>query len=433
KALTLAAKMITEIAGGAIVWKGIYEATTFQISKKRLIRLRPSRVKKILGISLHPEEIQNYIHRLQISCLIKEEDLLEVEITTFRKDLEKEIDLIEEVARLYGYENIPSRISQTSGKRLKKNKKREIIERAKDLLISHGFFEVINYSFISSQSQELFVYPQEINPDCWIKLQNPLNESQSIMRISLIPSLLMVMRENLKTKLPYLRIFEVGKVYRYHKDHKTPLEKERIAALITGPRHRSGLPEGKGEVNFYDAKGYIENIFEYLRIKGYNFRASKEIPYLHPGKSAQILLDGREIGTVGEIHPIIQESFELKKSCLVFEMDMEALITSETPSIQIESVSLFPPIFRDIAIIVDGATTFQGIMQAIDRYKNGYLEEVELFDVYQGPPIPPGMKSLAFRLRYQAKERTLVDEEVNHLHNELDSQVLKEMGGKLRE
>lgn len=423
-AVNRAANLIQELAGGEVV-SGICDTYPApQVPKK--ILLRPERVNYLLDTSIASQEIKGFLTRLKFN-VSEVKDYLMVEIPTYRPDIEMEVDLIEEVARLYGYQNIPTNLPYgptTTGGLTPYQKFRDQVKS----LMSHQLYEVINYSFINPAWLDMLLIPEDSELRNVVKIANPLSEEHSVMRTLLLPGLLATVSRNLARKNENLAMFEMGSVF-YPDIQGLPGDKLKLAAIVAGSTNVNWL-KNKVDMDFYYLKGIVENLLNQLGVTGYRFRAATDYGY-HPGRTAFIQMGERVLGILGEIHPLVLQKFSIKPRACAFELDMEMLFEFSSRKILMEDIARYPSIERDIAIIVDLNLEVDKAISVIKGAENQLLREVVVFDIYSGEQVPQGSKSIAFKLKFQAGDRTLTEDEVNQsisvvleaLKNKLDARL----------
>lgn len=439
KALDRCAFLMKTIAGGQIFGKlDIYP----KIYQPFEINLRYEKVNNVLGINLLPNEIDEYLRNLCfeiVSC----DSFLKVKPPSFRGDIKREIDLIEEIARLYGYDRIPAKLPQASiclddsiSRQLAvENKLKDEIRLT---LFKSGFSEVINFSFMGAEDIEMLKISTEDPRRKTIKILNPLRIEDSYMRTTLLPSLLKNVLYNISHGNKDLRLFEISRVF-IRKDSsgedinsKLPQEIMHLALIYYREKAKNLYKEDIHE--FYLIKGVLESILQTLRIKDYSFLRTSE-PFLHPGQSSDLFVSGFKSGFLGVLNPTVTDSLNIKAykpQICILELNIEALIKSSVRDLKYKTLSRYPYIERDTAIIVDASLDSILIKNLIAKYPTDLIEDSYLFDVYQGANIPKNKKSLAFNIRYRATDKTLKDEEVDILHNEIVKYILQETKGHLR-
>ncbi|MCX8030871.1 MAG: phenylalanine--tRNA ligase subunit beta [Thermodesulfovibrionales bacterium] len=439
KALDRCAFLIKNIAGGQIFGKIDIYPKIFQPTE---INLRYEKVNTVLGLNLSKEDIDIYLKNLSFE-VESDDERVKVRPPSYRNDIKREIDIIEEIARLYGYDKIPTNMpfasigidDQVSRQLSLQNSFRE---RIRNTLLNYGFNETINFSFMSHQDLDLLKIPQEDPRRKTVNILNPLRVEDSCMRTTLIPSLLKNVIFNVSHGNRDLRFFEISRIFLNENSSKEQV-KDRLPVEIVNV----GVINYKEKVktlykeeshDFYLMKGVVEALLNACKIKDCVFVRTTE-PFLHPGQSADIYISNSKIGFLGVLLPTIINDCGIKTqkpSISLFELDLGKLFKYHTVDIRYRPFSKYPYIERDTAIVVDSnleAITFQNL---IKQYPTDLIEEISLFDIYQGANIPPNKKSVAFRIRYRALDRTLKDEEVDTLHSQLVSFILEKTKGQIR-
>jgi len=429
-ALDRAASLIAELAGGSIA-KGTIDAFPAPQPEKRL-SVRVSRVNSILGLDLDEATIAAIFTNLEFDVVGSGNGILEISVPSFRVDIEREIDLVEEVARLHGFENIPMTmpVAQIFSDRIPRY---QLLEReVKKHLAGAGFNEVINFSFASYYDISKLNLTAGDKRSSAVALLNPLVDEHAVMRTTLLPALLQTVAKNFSLRNLNLRLFEMRRVYWIKPGHELPDEPLHVAGIITGLRNSDAWNQPKDSVDFFDLKGVVESLTALFKMPELSFVAGGVEPYYHPGKAAAILCNGQLIGTLGEIHPDVQEAFEIEKPVYYFELDFATLVdlSSETPLVQ--APSRFPDTYRDIAMLMDSDTPSAAIVECIKAVKSDKTRSVEIFDLYTGDRIPDGQKSIAVRVRYGSFEKTLTDEEVSKVHQKIVNSLISDINIKVR-
>jgi len=416
-----ATALIAQLAGGEVA-QGTIDCYPTPIPRAE-INLRLSKVIAVLGMTLEREEVHGILKRLHMEVKDNKGEEWVVSPPAYRGDITREIDLIEEIGRLTGYDRIPVQTPKMWVLPLRKNRLEKMEKRAKDALAGLGFSEVITYSFIPPQALEALRLPSKdprLHP---LALLNPLAEGQSVMRTTLLPGLLDTARYNLSYNNTDLKIFESREVYHTQKKEKLPQERRSLAGLAMGRVAGEGWNVPPQEMDFYYVKGCVEQLLAELRVPAPTFTHSEGISYLHPSNGAVVTVDGVAVGTVGELHPAVAEASELPPGVLVFEIDLPTLAERFWREVTFTPLPRFPSVDRDVAVVVDEGTSAEELREIIQGVDNTCIEMVEVFDCYRGDPIPSGRKGLAFRIRYRSGERTLTDEEVNDFHQEVLKQL----------
>ena len=416
-----AAQLIQEWAGGRVV-EGAVDVYPAPIRSKP-IRLRGERIHQVLGTEVSVKEARNYLENLELEVQEEKEGVLIVVPASFRGDLEREIDLIEEVARLNGYDRIPITLPTGSPSSEKRSKEFIAERRAINLLNVHGYNEVINYSFTSPAFADRIGLPPDDPRRQPLRILNPLAEDVSVMRTTLIPGLMETVQYNLSRKNSNLKLFELKKVFLPQEGERLPREVKLLAGVALGFDRGPHWASPQRPVDFYDVKGCVEDLLDALQIKDAKFVKAEDVPYLHPGKASKVVLDQEVLGVLGEIHPEVSGRYEVRGKGYLFEMGFSKMVKGAGEERRFQALPKFPAVERDLSVVVDQAMEAEEVMGAIRTFRQPYVEEVTLFDVYQEPPIPEGKKGISYRIRYQAKDRTLTDEEVNQYHEKILSRL----------
>jgi phenylalanyl-tRNA synthetase beta chain len=345
-------------------------------------------------------------------------DIIEVTSPIYRTDINIKEDVAEEIVRIYGYEKIPSTLNNASIFVSPKNEKFELKTNIRYLFSSIGAFETLTYTFTSYQNI------RKLNPELTrndlVRILNPLGENTAYMRASVVGSLLEVAALNIARNNNQGVFFEIGNVFYNQKDNEgLPKQLEKLALIAYG------------EYDYFDVKGYIEILFKMLGINDAKYTRSNNT-FLHPGKSADIYINTTIIGYIGQIHPSVAKSFETEENTIVFELDINALFELSNKEFIYKPIPKYPSITRDMAILVKEEILSTDILHAITNFKTTLLEDVKLFDVFEGKQIPQGFKSLAYSLQFRSNERTLVDAEIDELFDSILDNLKNKFNAKLR-
>jgi phenylalanyl-tRNA synthetase beta chain len=412
-----ATQLIQELAGGRVL-EGVVDVYPHAI-KPSPIRLSIRKIHQVLGTEVSLEQVKNYLEDLELEIRGENEDILVVTPATFRGDLEREIDLIEEVARLDGYERIPITIPKGPPSSEERSKEFLFERKVIDTLIYHGYHEVITYSFTSPDSWDgIGLSPDDPRRNA-LRILNPLTEDLSVMRTTLIPGLLEIARFNLSRKNSNLKLFELKKVFIPQGGERLPKEVKFLVGLAMGFDRDPHWAFSPRPVDFFDIKGCVEDLLEALKIRELKFEKAKDIPYLHPGKASRVILDHNVLGVLGELHPQVLSHYEIHGKGYLFEMDFRKMVQWAGEERRFQPLPKFPEVYRDLSVVVDKDLDSERVVEAIRTFRQPFVEEVSLFDIYEGPPIPEGKKGISYRIRYQADDRTLTDEEVNQFHEKV--------------
>ncbi|HWR90292.1 MAG TPA: phenylalanine--tRNA ligase subunit beta, partial [Dissulfurispiraceae bacterium] len=433
KALDRAALLMQQVGKGSIHGKiDIYPRRFVPVE----IDVRCEKVNRILGLELGRREILRCLEGLGLEI----EDLgdhCRVRPPAYRRDMKRDADVIEEVARMYGYDRIPAVLPEATlgieepdeGK----HGREEVKRRIREALLMAGFTEAVNFSFMGAQDLDFLGIAQDDRRRNLIEVRNPLRMEDAYMRTTLVPALLRNLTHNLAHGNRDLKLFEMARVFFRTEENRLPIEKEHLAMLYYREKIRSLYPEQTQD--FFILKGVVEAILADLRITGCTFKRSGE-PFLHPGQSADILVQGEKAGFLGVLSPELVEKLDIKAqkpALLVLELDVDALVPYAMQVVQYRQIPKYPFVDRDTAIIVDTPLESAAVMQMLAAYPSDLIEDMTLFDVFQGGSIPAGKKSLAFTVRYRSPERTLTDDEVEVLHNSLVTYILEKTQGQLRQ
>lgn len=391
----------------------------------RQVSLSAEHTSTVLGVELKVDEIRQVLDNLNFEYQ-QQKGLFQVEIPSYRSDIEIEEDLMEEVARLIGYDRIPTTLPQGDLTQGSRTPGQEFRRRLRRTLVQSGMDEVLTYTFTRAESDAQWGSAQHSIP-----LLNPLREELSVMRTSLVPGLLDVAARNVARRNMEVSIFEIGNTYWGEEQplRDLPREELRVAGVAVGKsgRHWLNQPINK---DFYYLKGILEEVALEFGLK-LEYRVAKNNSLLHPGRSADIYLKKQCIGFLGEMHPSLEKEWGLER-VVVFQLELPPMLEQMRQTVRAYSIPRFPAIQRDLAVVVSMEISAEAVMARILKLGGELLQQVEVFDVYTGKPIPDDHKSLAFSLRYQSLERTLTDEEVNLLNSRILDGIQQEFGAEWR-
>ena len=420
RAIERATRLILDICGGEA---GPVVEASAPLPQRAPVRLRTARAARVLGVALPAETIAGLFSRLGLAFARAGEDFL-VTPPSFRFDLEIEEDLIEEIARLHGYDNIPAPTPKGPLAMLPQSESERPLQRMRQFLAGRGFQEVVNFAFVEEAWERDFA----ANPNP-IRLANPIASQMAVMRSNLFGGLIANLVTNLKRKQNRVRLFETGRVFT-HDASAQPVAGYRQPWRLAGLAAGGALPEGWGEsgrkADFYDLKSDLEALLAPLAV-----RFSKAIhPALHPGRSAEVVVNGQGIGVLGELHPAWVQKYDLPLVPVLFEIDLDAALQASLPAYA--EVSNFPPVIRDLAIVVDHGIELQALRDGMRECKLPLVRDIKLFDVYVGKGVPEGKKSLAFRIVMQDTQRTLQDSEVDAAMHQLTAYLEQAFAAQMR-
>jgi phenylalanyl-tRNA synthetase beta chain len=419
-----AAALLAEVAGGEVApgWVEAYPSPP-QVTP---IHVRPKRVEEILGTTVSRSEMTGTLKALGASVTAAH-GALSVVPPSYRSDLKREIDIVEEIARVLGYDRIPATMPavQVEGGNLPERLRRE--REVKRLLAAIGFHEAVTLSFAATRTNRLF--PGLGVDGEAVTLANPVNRDEPELRRSLLGGVVSSWRINRNQGARGLAAFSTGRVF-WSAD--TPREGWRLAGILAGEVPHRGLGAARA-AEFADAKGAVEGILECLRVTDRARWERWEGAPFHPGKTARLRCGDDVVGVVGALHPEVEFALDIDGPCWVFELDTEKLLPYCPPQLLFTGLPRFPAVARDVAVVVDEDFASDRVVHFVRQWRPELVEDVALFDAYAGAPIPPNRKSLAYTISYRAADRTLTDEEVNALHAELVAALVRELGVELRQ
>jgi phenylalanyl-tRNA synthetase beta chain len=431
RAADRAALLIRDLAGGEIVpgWVDVYPGR----KDPQPITWNSRRTSRFLGIPVTAEDLADISRRLGFKIVEQGEEKLKVVPPSFRPDLTRPVDLMEEAARLVGYEKIPVTIPKISSTARKDPPLVPLRRRIREVLTGIGFHEVITYSFISEAQNGLIQGTAFSGKGSCLTIRNPISEDQAVMRTSLIPGLLLTMQRNWSHRNLDVRIFEIGTVFFPQGADALPKERNSLGILWTGRRYPASHHVKNEKADFFDIKGVMDHLASALRIADYDLRKEEAPKYWVPESYVQVYGGDLLLGEMGEIAPAVRSALELKEPCFVIELDLEALLGRVVEIPRFQPWPRYPEVTRDMALILDESIPWKAVQQEILSQSVPWLEGIELFDVYVGRPIPEGKKNLGVRIHYRSPERTLSDEEVNRVHEGLLKHLLERFEASLRE
>lgn len=419
-AIDRACQLIEQLNAGK-VFKGSVDVYKDRRVPKKIL-FTPEKINKILGTNISIDDMLNILNKLDIITK-SAEDGYEAIVPTFRADIESDVDLAEEICRIYGYDRLPLTLPEGDITIGSLNSKQKFINRVKESLIGCGFSEIYTYSLVSPKSLDKINVPAESPLRKTIKLVNPLGEDHSIMRTTILPSMLDIINYNLNQNVHTIKLFELGTVYIPNQLPMKELPQEVKKLSI-------GLSDG--ESDFYDLKRTVETIFARLQIRDYAFKQAKHFAF-HMGRCAKVFIGEKEIGVIGEVHPDVTENYEIEGRVYLAELTLKPVFEDISSNITFKPLPKFPASSRDLAIIVKEDVPAGDIINTIKKVGGNLLEEVEIFDIYKGKQIEKDCKSLAFSLTYRSKDRTLTDKNVEDIHEKIKNYLVEKFEGKLRE
>ncbi len=420
-----AASLMKELAGGEVL-EGIVEADHLT-AEPVVVPLELSNMNNRLGTSLTVQDTEEILTRLGFPYQVDGESFT-VTIPSRRWDISIPEDLYEEVARIYGYDNIPKTLpegAQTPGGLTPYQKKRRVV---REVLEAAGLMQAVTYSLTSREKFAQFAL-SKTEP---VELSNPMSEEHAVLRLSLLPHLLDAVAYNRARKMDSVGLFEIGSVFLSNGKEDLPTEREHVAGAMTGLYVNHPWQQERVKVDFYTVKGILEELFSRFGISPYIRYEKAEIEGLHPGQTAKILLKDQLVGFLGKIHPNTEKQYDVK-NVFVFELNLETLVYVEKEALVYRPIPRFPAITRDIALVVDRDQSAGALEDTIRKAGGELLKDVRVFDVYEGDKVEEGKKSIAFTLTYYDPNRTLTDDEVNKLHEKIVASLNEKNGATLRQ
>lgn len=427
RAADRAVQLIQQLAGGTVV-AGAIDNFPSPITEKT-IQLRPWRVNWVLGVDIPKEQIKDIMERLQFRVQEQGDDLL-VTIPTFRPDITGEWDMVEEVARLYGFNQIPETLPFGASTQGIRTPEQQLTWNMRKVMTGCGFTEVITYSFVHPKIFDLMNLPQDSRFRNVVKLQNPLSEEQSVMRTVLVPSLLEVLQRNLNRRAQNGAIFEIARVFYPVEGQTLPEEVPVLAAVAIGNTPKTWNQPAR-PMDFFFMKGVAEQLIDSLGVVGAEFSRHQD-PSFHPGRCAKIEINGQLLGVVGELHPNVIENYDLPARAVAMKLDLNVLNQANRPVKQYQGLPKFPMVERDLAVLVKQDVLAAEMLSIIKKAGGSLLREIDIFDLYQGAQVPEGYKSVAFSMKFQAPDRTFTDEEINDKMQRITSSLTAQTGAELR-
>jgi phenylalanyl-tRNA synthetase beta chain len=415
-ALDRAVQLIEQLNCGTIVSGTIDKDNSDKEPRK--ISYNPKRINKILGSEISQNVMTEILIKLEFEV---DEDKMEIVVPSFRSDVALLEDVVEEVARFYGYNEIKATLLEGKHMTIGKRTDSQIIKKSiKDNLLAMGYSELFTYSFTGTKSFDKICLSDDDYRRNVLKISNPLGEDYSIMRTTMIPEMLEVLSRNYNHRIESVKMFELSNIYIPTEKGKLP---DELPNLLVGMY---------GDGDFFNIKGTVEVLFERLGISNYDFEVEENDNTFHPGRTANILIDGKKIGIMGEIHPNVLENYEIDDRVYIAQIDVLDLINNTNTEIECKNLPKYPAIDRDIAIIIDDKIMVKEIENIIVECSGKLLEEYKLFDLYRGNQIEQGKKSVAYSVKFRNYERTLKDKEVNKIMNKIINKLQNDLNAKLR-
>lgn len=438
-AMERAVQLMCELADAQVVAGGVDSYP----GKKDLLKLdlRVQRVNELLGTDLSSDQVARYLRGIEIEVIDKGENILQVTVPSFRIDIEREVDLVEEIARLVGYNEIPTSLPTIAMDYPQRDPLRLLRQETGSIFTALGFFEAINYSFVAEKHFDMLALTDDDSRRQCVKLLNPLTEEQAVMRTMLLPGMLENIRRNINFQKTDIRLFEIGKIFSFVAEGVLPEERYRFCAVMSGARYPDANPLyfSSDRADVYDIKGAAQSLLQTLRVQGksgvISFLADPENvqPYAEPSFTIRIMDGDQELGVISKLTRKAAREFAIKQDVYFLEIDLEALLDLPRIDKAFGSLPRFPSVKRDIALLVPENVPAGALLQDIIGHKIENVVYADIFDVYSGKPIDEGMKSVALTVTYRSDEKTLDDETVDGFHNKIVHSLMSGFGGRYRE
>jgi phenylalanyl-tRNA synthetase beta chain len=424
-ALKRATQLIAQLAGGEVA-KGVVDVYPGK-REPETISLTADEVKRVLGVEFSRDQIVQTLTSLGFECQARSATEVLVTPPWWRSDAHLPVDLVEEVARITGYDKIPTTLLGQSIPRQNPLPILKLEREVRQHLTGYGFQEAVSPSLVSLEAlRKLSPSSREVEP-LPLRLSNPMSAEQEYLRPSLRANLLLALAANRRFEEGSIRLYELGKVY-IPRPKDLPEERSVLCGVISGPWIEKWWRGGEEAADFFDVKGVVEGLLRQLGVAAVFEPGSDES--LHSSQQAAVVVDGKRIGAVGEVHPRVRENFEIVEPAYLFEIDLAALVPFATGQKAFKPIPRFPAVVRDIALMVGAEVTHRQVRDIIRTFS--LVEGVDLFDVYSGEPVPAGKKSLAYRITFQSPSQTLTDEEVNKVLQQILDRLSREVGATLR-
>lgn len=425
KALARACQLLEQLAGGKA--RRVYADNYPGKPEPKRIELDPAYANRLLGVDLPAADMVRILESLEFT-VERAGACLSIGVPSHRQDVNIPADLVEEIGRIYGYDRMPPTLLEDELPRSPRNVALEAEEKVRDVMTGCGLDEVITYSMIDVRDEAKLRLPAAPH----VTVLNPLSAERSHLRVTLLPALIETAQANLRFG-ERVAIFEVGRVYLPRPEQELPAEPLRLAALLAGPREAGvWLRHDSEPLGFFDLKGALDELLLRLGLVNVSWERGSH-PALHPGRTAKVLVNGAEVGVVGELHPQVRAAFDLPSMPVtVAELDLAALLKGWGAKQEMAAFSSQPAVFEDLAVIVDESVPAAQVVSLIRQTGGKLLVDVRLFDVYKGGQVAPGKRSLAYSLTFQAPDRTLTAEDTAKARQKIVARLERELGATLR-
>ena len=406
---------LVELLGAGEVMDGMIDVLNY-VPQPVTVKLEPERINALLGTNISEADMIEYLHREEVPVV----DGM-IQVPSWRPDLRVMADIAEEVARYYGYNNIETTLMRGATTMGGYSDEQKLENAAGAAARALGYSEIITYSFVSPSSFDAIRVPADSPLRKTVKLVTPLGEDTSIMRTVILPSMLDILSRNFAFKNKGVKLYEIGKIYLPVEGEKLPNEPKRMIFGTYGEHE-----------NFFTLKGEVDALLEQLNVHPATYVADTKNPSYHPGRCADIMIDGKKLGVIGQIHPLVAEGYGISGEVYVAELDFTGLQSALAPERVFHSLPKFPTVSRDLALVCDEAMTVGMLEACIKKAGGKLLRSIQLFDIYRGPGIAPGKKSVAFSLELRADDRTLTDEDTTGVTNAVLEKLKNDLGVTLR-
>ncbi len=416
-AVNRAAQLIEELECGRVLNNMLdYYPNKEEVQK---LTVNPQRINKLLGVNVSMQQFINILENLEFKCNLVASDKLELEVPSFRLDITEDADILEEIARIYGYENIPAADLEGNATAGVKSENQKFIDTVKNNAIAVGLNEILTYSFVSPRGVDKINLPENDEKRNFVKIINPLGEETSVMRTTLIPNMLNVISTNVSHKVESVSAFECGNTFT--PQDGLPVETKKFCSAMYG-----------NDVDFFSLKGVVETILNNVGFDGYEIEPETTNSTFHPGRCAKVVYNNIYIGTFGELHPDVIENYNLGQRVYVSEINVDLVFENLTKVKKYSPLPKYPSTSRDIALIVKDEVIVKQIEDIIKANSAGLVESYQLFDVYKGSQIEEGYKSIAYSITYRSAQKTLTDEDVAKVHDKILSELSEKLNANLR-
>ncbi|MCF8054188.1 MAG: phenylalanine--tRNA ligase subunit beta [Deltaproteobacteria bacterium] len=430
-ALKRAAYLIAQTAGG-VIYNGCIDEYPQRVEVAQGIQLRENKMASLIGMVIPQEEVMRIFTSLGMECSRIKEGFL-VNPPSYRVDITREADLIEEVVRIYGYDRVATTLPTFAAAVALPSGREKVEEVVSDVFSGYGYSQILTFSFINPKAVDLLNLPLADERRNFVVLRNPLVEDHGVMRTTLVYSALQTLRNNVYSGNTDLKLFEIGRVFFSKGIAELPREENRLCAVVCGMAFGQNCHFGKSPAGYYDVKGAVEGLFSALSLRNVSWRGEVTEPFLHPYRSAGIFVDEQKVGFIGELHPEVLARFDLNVVPTVLECSLDLLteLVQDTKK-TIKALPKFPSSYRDVSFLVEEAVTFFAIEGYIAAANEQLLEKTTVFDVFRGKGVAAGKKSMAVRFVYRSSEKTLTEEEIKEAHERVLKALVQNSGAELR-